>query len=116
MNLDKMQKIAAYLERTSAEDRAKIADDMAKNAPHLFVGNVDMSDRERAKTLIKMQINILATTDFHYNSITTFEQLFGFAQGLIMGCSMSGLITQQEEVDFQKKAADKRTEFYKCSE
>ena len=41
-----MQKIAAYLERTSAEDRAKIADDMAKNAPHLFVGNVDMSDRE----------------------------------------------------------------------
>lgn len=109
-----MEKIAAYLERTSAEDRAKIADDMAKNAPHLFVGN--MSDRERAKTLIKMQINMLATTDFHYDSITTFEQLFGFAQGLIMGCSMSELITKQEESDFQKNVVAKRTEFYKCRE
>lgn len=116
MDLEKMQKIAAYLERTSAEDREKIADDMAKNAPHLLVGNIDMSDRERAKTLIKMQINMLATTAFHYDSITTFEQLFGFAQGLIMGCSMSGLITEQEESDFQKNVADKRTKFYKCSE
>lgn len=116
MDLDKMQKIAAYLERASADEMLAIADDMAKNAPHLLAGNIDMSDRERAKTLIKMQINILATTAFHYDSITTFEQLFGFAQGLIMGCSMSGLLTKQEEIDFQKNVADKRTEFYKCSE
>lgn len=47
MDLDKMQKIAAYLERASADEMLAIADDMAKNAPHLLAGNIDMSDRER---------------------------------------------------------------------
>lgn len=113
MNLDKMQKIAAYLERISADDKQKIVDDMAKNAPYLFAGNIDMSDKEKATTLIKMQINILSDADFGMESITTFENSFGFVQGLIVGCAMGGLLTEQEEDTFKKKAIAARDAFYK---
>lgn len=106
MKLDKMQKIAAYLESATKED------DIAKKAPYLFAGNIDMSDKEKATMLIKMQINMLSDADFHVESITTFEHSLGFVQGLIAGCGMSALITEQEEDAFKKETLDKRTNFY----
>ena len=113
MNLDKMQKIAAYLESATEEDKQKIADDITKKAPYLFAGNIDLSEKEKATMLIKMQINMLSDADFHVESITTFEHSLGFVQGLIAGCGMSALITEQEEDAFKKEILDKRNNFYK---
>ena len=113
MKLDKMQEIAAYLESVTKEDKQKIADDIAKKAPYLFAGNIDVSDKEKATMLIKMQINMLFDVGFHCESITTFEHGFGFVQGLIAGCAMGGLITEQEEDAFKKEILDKRNNFYK---
>ena len=110
---DKMQKIAAYFESATDEDKQKIADDIAKESPHLFACNIDMSDKEKATTLIKMQINMLSDADFHVESITTFEHSVGFVQGLIAGCGMSALITEQEEDAFVKQATAVRDAFYK---
>lgn len=113
MNLDKMQEIAAYLESATEEDKQIIADAIAKKAPYLFVGNIDVSDKEKATMLIKMQINMLSNEVFHVESITNFEHNLGFVQGLISGCSMSALITEQEKDAFKKEILDKRNNFYK---
>lgn len=110
-----MQKIAAYFESATNEDKQKIADDMAKEAPYLFAGNFDISDKEKATMLIKMQINMLSESDCHSDSITTFEHSFGFVEGLIVGCGMSALITEQEEDAFVKEVTAARDAFYKTT-
>lgn len=101
MNLDKMQ---------------KIADDIAKKAPYLFAGDIDMSDKEKATILVQMQIHILSNADFHVESIATFEHSIGFVEGLVVGCAMAKLITKQEEDAFKKEILDKRNNFYRTDQ
>lgn len=96
MNIKDMERVSEFLKNATSDDLNKLADKMAQDAPNLLGSMVQLTDKEKATTYIKMNINMFP--DMAKNETPDYAK--GYIQGLIDEAYIGGLIDETENKDY----------------
>ena len=106
MDYKTLDRVGEFLKNASPNQLMKLAEDMSENAPHLLGGMVDMTDKEKAVALIKIETNMIADAV----DKSSFENSVSHVLGLIDGCFISGVISDDEHKQYRHEVMLKREE------